>query len=483
MIETHYNNVQPRKSGQDSRLIRPVLRGFFLLPVLLLFLSAAPAAPVVRAATNFGYGFNVAEWEVGLIQSMGFNWIKVFSNPDSRLPVSVLRRVDAHAGHMVNLSAFGNDVAQLAQAQAPYIDAYEIGNEPNLDASYGWNAPPNAADYARLLCEAYGRIKSADPTAIVVSAGLAPTGRVQGNWNGHPGHNGLFQDERQYLLEFIAAGGGNCLDVLGYHPYGFSADYDAPPDVPSSDATRNCANGFCFRGVEKIYELMQANGLGHKQVWATEYGWIVQPPGSCMNDSSWQGRQWQIVTEAKQASNLVGSFQYATANWPWMGAMFIFNLNFNTVPWYDACEQMRYYAVRNRPAESALSNMPKAAPVGKLTVTPAALNVAIAEAQHSYKQTFTIELRNTGSRSLTYTITGAGSIVSQVSGGNSTLDPNQTKQLQVTIDRNGRGVGVYNTALTVSTSPEGAEAPSSIPVSLFIFDEVYKNYLPAISRN
>ena len=447
---------------------------------------AAPASsPAQAAAPAFGYGFNMADWDLDLVQSMGFNWIKVFANPDNRYPVNVLRRVDANASDMVNLTAFGNEMAQLAQAQAPYIDAYEIGNEPNLDASYGWAAPPNAADYARLLCEAYSRIKGTDPTAIVVSAGLAPTGRVQGNWNGHPGHNGLFQDERQYLLEFIAAGGGNCLDAVGYHPYGFSADYNAAPDatVPG-DSTKNCANGFCFRGVEKIFELMQAHGLGQKKIWATEYGWIVQPPQSCMSDPGWQGRQWQIVSEAKQASNLAGSFEYATANWPWMEAMFVFNLNFNTAPWYSTCEQMRYYGVEDRPAEEALRNMPKVEPAGELKITPGSLSVAIADEQNAYNKTFIVELRNTGVKSLNYSITASpGSIVTQVSGGSGTLEPNQTATMQVTVARGGRGIGVYNTALTVATGPAGTVAPPSIPVSLFIFDEIHRLHMPAVSRN
>jgi hypothetical protein len=207
-----------------------------------------------------------------------------------------------------------------------------------------------------LLCEAYGRIKTADPTAIVVSAGLAPTGRVVGNWNDHAGHNGLHQDEREFFQEFVTAGGADCADVIGYHPYGYAADYDTAPDPDP-----NCTNGFCFRGVEKLYELMQANGLAYKKVWATEFGWLVTPPDSCTSDSSWDNRLWQTVSEAEQSANLVGAFEYATTNWPWMEAMFAFNLNFNKASYYETCEQMRFYAVQDQLAESALSAMPKVA--------------------------------------------------------------------------------------------------------------------------
>jgi hypothetical protein len=292
-----------------------------------------------------------------------------------------LLRVEANAGHLANLDSFGDALETLALDSGPLIDAYEIGNEPNLDASYGWAAAPVAADYAQLLCAAYGRIKAADPESIVISGGLAPTGRVSGNWEGHPGHNGLYQDERAYFQEFLDAGGGNCLDGVGYHPYGFSADFDVPPDVASNDPRQNCVNGFCFRGTEKIHELMVANGLNNKGVWATEYGWIVRPPDHCLADPGWQGREWQIVSEGQQAENLVGSFLYARQHWPWMHGMFVFNLNFNLAGYYAECEQMRFYAVAERPAETALRNMPKSydLPEGHLNFLPISVNTGTTQ--------------------------------------------------------------------------------------------------------
>ncbi|MFZ1395658.1 MAG: hypothetical protein WAS33_02115, partial [Candidatus Promineifilaceae bacterium] len=323
-------------------------------------MAEASVSTPATAVSPFAYGANVAEWDVPRLNDMGFNWIKVFSGPGSRLPLKVLLRVEANASHLSSVSGFGSSVQSLAQQQKGFVDAYEIGNEPNLDASYGWGVSPDAADYATLLCEAYGRIKAVDPAAVVVSAGLAPTGRVPETWNGHAGHNGLFQDERIFMQEMLDAmqtiNGGPCFDVFGYHPYGYSADFDAAPDVASADPTQNCANGFCFRGVEKIYAILQANGLGDKQIFATEFGWIVEPPANCLSSPSWSGRAWQIVSEPKQADNLVGAYEYATTNYPWLSGMFIFNLNFNVAPWItDQCEQMRYYAVANRPAEAALT--------------------------------------------------------------------------------------------------------------------------------
>jgi len=299
----------------------------------------------------FGYGFAVGAWDTDRVQSMGFNWVMVFDPPHSREPVNVLLRLKAGASDLNDLAAFTYRVQQIAIDYGSNIDAYEIGNEVNLNSA-GWSAPPNAADYAQVLCTAYNAIKQADPTATVVSAGLAPTGRL--------GKTTTAQDERTFLAELIVAGGGNCLDAVGYHPMGFSADYDAAPDIKSSNPELNCENGFCFRGVEKIYEVMRDNGLGQTPVWATEIGWITAPLNSgCLLDPRWQGRTWQIVTSDKQANNLIGAFRYARFHWPWMGAMFIFNLNFNTAPYYDECEQMRYYSVQGAPAEATLSAMSK----------------------------------------------------------------------------------------------------------------------------
>ena len=180
----------------------------------LLFSQLHSAAPQKTEDLALGYGANVAAWDVAKIQTMGFNWMKVFNAPGSRLPVNVVMRVQPSARQFHSLAALSESLRQLAQWRAGLRDAYEIGTDANVHAAAGWAAPPNAADYAALLCTAYSQIKAADPQAKVISAGLAPTGRGIGTWNGHPGHNGLYQDEREFLKECLAAGGGNCRDAL-----------------------------------------------------------------------------------------------------------------------------------------------------------------------------------------------------------------------------------------------------------------------------
>jgi hypothetical protein len=428
---------------------------------------------------------------------MGFNWIKVFNGPGSRLPLKVLLRVDANASHMSNVNGFGNTIQSLAQSQKGYVDAYEIGNEPNLDATYGWgygstNVPPVAADYATLLCEAYGRIKAVDPNAVVVSAGLAPTGRVMGTWNGHAGHNGLFQDERIFMQELLDAmqttNGGPCFDVFGYHPYGYSADFDAEPDVPSADPTQNCVNGFCFRGVEKIYGILQANGLGDKQIFATEFGWIVEPPANCLSSPSWSGRAWQIVSEQKQADNLVGAYEYATTHYPWMAGMFIFNLNFNVAPWItDQCEQMRFYAVANRPAEAALAAMPKVAGagVGELSLMPGTVTAVYTPTQQPINETVTVTLKNSGMASLAYTMTlqvNPPLSLSTTTPLTGSLDPDEETAVPLQLMLDGQPTGSYSSLVQIDTTSNGVMSSASLPVTVHLWDEIHETFLPVVTR-
>ena len=466
------------------------LSGSFLAACGLLFLlwtSLLRAEASQQNLDEFGYGFNVDAWNVSKLQEMGFNSMKVFNGTGSRLPFNMLMRVEANANHYNNLSGFGDTVAQLAQSQKGYIDAYEIGNEPNLDAPYGWQVAPNAAHYTAVLCEAYSRIKAVDPDAIVVSAGLAPTGRVAGNWEGHPGHNGLYQDEREFFKEFLAAGGGNCLDAVGYHPFGFSADFDAEPDVWSANPDQNCTNGFCFRGVEKIYEIMVAQGYGDKKIWGTEFGWIVTPPDQCLADASWQGRQWQLVSEAEQAANLVGAFEYATENWPWLEALFIFNLNFNYRGDLPVCEQMRFYAVQGRPAEAALREMPKGEPpnVGKLEAGGPQLTVVITPGQQPITVESSVYVRNVGTAPLTFTLEAdtAAEIVPTIMTTTAVLNPGEVVTSQITYGSNGRSAGSYTGTLIISTTETAEDSPLNLPVSVFIFDEIHNTYLPIVKKS
>ena len=180
-------------------------------------------------------------------------------------------------------------------------------------------------------------------SAIVVAGAPAPTGI----------NNGVDAiDDRVYLRAMYQNGVASVSDAIGAHPSGWANQPELyccnnDPSVPSFDDHPS----FFFRQtLEDYHAIMAQYGDGSKKIWATEFGWITQPPAACLSDPTWQGRQWQIVSDDKQAANLAGAYQYADAHWPWMGGMFVFNLDFNQNPALPECEQIRLRATLAREA-------------------------------------------------------------------------------------------------------------------------------------
>ncbi|MCJ7668182.1 MAG: carboxypeptidase regulatory-like domain-containing protein, partial [Anaerolineae bacterium] len=264
---------------------------------------------------------------------------------------------------------FGDFVAWVAQhvkSRAPDLEvAYVIWNEPNLPNEWGWRAPQPSWMVA-LLQAAYDRIKAVDPDAVVIAPGMATTG---GPFSGcgvnistiEMGVSAVYTqkllaadavNDLEFICGIYEGGGQGYFDVLGTHPYGFAYE---PETNPSS------VNGLAFRRAEQQRAIMVAQGDGDKQMWAIEFGWIVDtrncPGEGC--SGPWTGRAWQIVTESQQADYLVRAYDYAYQNWPWMGVMTFFNLDFNIAPWYACCDPIRGYAITGNPAYDALKNMPK----------------------------------------------------------------------------------------------------------------------------
>ncbi|MFT5197310.1 MAG: hypothetical protein ACI9EW_001854 [Cellvibrionaceae bacterium] len=439
------------------------------------------------ANPDLGYGFNVAAWDIGKVQELGFNWVKVFNIPDSRLAANVMIRIDVDSSDVGNLSSVRTRMRDAAQNKGDYIDAYEIGNEVNLDAEYGWKTAPEAEKYAEVLCAAYDEIKTYDPTAIVISAGLAPTGRVTGTWNGHAGHNGLYQDDHEFLremLDAVSAKSADCFDAVGYHNYGFDQPYDASPD---------CVNGFCFRGVEKIRDIMVEKGLSEKQVWTTEFGWMVDPDevdkADCRQTLVDQGRAWQLVSLQSQADNIAGAYDYAAKNWPWMGGLILFNLNFNKAGYYERCEQMTFYSVQDRPAETALKNLKKAyeyvipKPVPIIT-QDGKWSALILHSDQPYTMISGLTISNTGDAPFTYTvsISNTGQLTPTVLGNLSAVVSNGISEtVQFTMTASGLITGTYLAQVTVAVDPVVDGYPKIYEMKLTVADKIYPIYLPFIT--
>jgi hypothetical protein len=247
---------------------------------------------------------------------------------------------------------FASYASNIARRYKGKVVAYEIWNEQNLQAETG--DPVDVAQYYDLLQVGYSAIKWVDPQAVVVFGGLTPTG---------VNNPGLGIDDVIYLQQFYAFAGGagkKYFDVLGAHP---GSNLNPPDTLWPSQPGPGCAMGnqwcdhpsFYFRRVEALRQVMEQNGDGNKQMWLTEFGW------STRNDAPGYG-YGQYVTEQNQADYLVRAFQKSKTDYPWMGVMNVWNLNFSTKnpptdeksPW-----SVIYNNFSPRPSYTALRNMSK----------------------------------------------------------------------------------------------------------------------------
>ncbi|MDQ6670548.1 MAG: hypothetical protein M3069_07295 [Chloroflexota bacterium] len=333
---------------------------------------AAPAAPsagpVVVSSPDFG--MNVFLWghsdttgrDLKLVTDVGFHWQKTlfqwrqieggckgcfnWSEADrvvkasTQAGVKIIARLDlqpawARADGAANgppdnyqdyadfVSAFVTHFA--SNSSVGRVQAIEIWNEVNLDREWGGQAinQQQAADYVRLLGLSYQAAKAADPSIVVVSAGLSPTGTTDGH----------AADDVQYLQWLYAAGMKGKYDVLGAHGNTQAPEVDA--------AFGSIANfphaSFYFRRIEQLREVMVTNGDSDKRVWLLEFGWT--------SDSVHPNYSWFAVSEEKKGANILKAFQYARDHWqPWIGVMTLWTV---PDPTWTAEREEYWWAITN----------------------------------------------------------------------------------------------------------------------------------------
>ena len=219
-----------------------------------------------------------------------------------------------------DLGAVERFYAAMASYSRGKVVAYEILNEPNLP--FEWGGPPSAAGYTAFLQAAYRGVKAGDPGALVIGGGPSPnTG----------GYGGTIEDF-DFIQGMYDAGAKGYMDALGAHNYGGNTE---PERDPSS-----C--GICFRRAEAYRQLMVRNGDAETPIWATEFGWLMDP--------GWGLGQydWMKVSAEQQGDYLVRSFRYAVQNWPWMRGMLVSNLDASTSPYHTGPEDgLPWFAMLN----------------------------------------------------------------------------------------------------------------------------------------
>lgn len=199
-----------------------------------------------------------------------------------------------------DVEAFAHYCGALAERYTGQIAGYQIWNEPNLQREWAGHSP-DAAGYVTLLQACHDAIKAADPAAIIISAGLAPTDTEPP----------LSIPDERYLQQLFDAGLTDAYDVLGLHAPGFIN----PPEMSSAEVVEaGYRRWMGFRHVEDMRRIMILNGDADKQVAILEFGWT--------RDTIHPEYEWFAVDEETQAEYLVNAYQYAAENWrPWVGLM------------------------------------------------------------------------------------------------------------------------------------------------------------------
>ncbi len=322
----------------------------------------------------------LAERDVQLVADAGFGWIKQnvgwrdvekYQELDpkdwdwffvdrvvslaEKYDLDVLLRLDHQPlwtggwnnGPPENPADFGRFCGALAGRYRGRVRAYQVWNEPNLAREWA-DRRPNPAEYVELLKACYVAIKAADPQAIVISAGLAPTGT----------DNAYAMPDDAFLRGMYEAGALPYFDVLGLHAPGYKAPPETSPDEVAANPDYGGHRAFAFRHIEDMRAIMESYGDADKQIAIVEFGWTSDPrPASDYH--------WHAVTEDQKADYLVRAFQYAREHWsPWVGLMVVVYLP--DAAWTPDHEQYWWaitephpWEFRPRPAYEALREMPK----------------------------------------------------------------------------------------------------------------------------
>jgi Glycosyl hydrolase catalytic core len=141
------------------------------------------------------------------------------------------------AAEPANLDDWRRHVEAVVSRYRGRVSQFEIWNEPNLVRFYSGNVET----MIQLCRAAYSVIKRIDPAAVVVSPSAT-------------GSDGV-----RWLDRFLAAGGADCFDVVGFHFYVW-------PDAPEAIVPL----------AAKVHDVLRAHGVADRPLWNTETGWYVE---------------------------------------------------------------------------------------------------------------------------------------------------------------------------------------------------------------
>ncbi|MCA9871818.1 MAG: beta-galactosidase [Anaerolineae bacterium] len=338
---------------------------------------------------EFGYGIMPAENNpasaVGHVQALGLDWVKILLpwkavepqqgqydwgwidsqvNPYAAAGINVLltiskapdwaRPIDddrSVEGMPANPATYAAFVAQVAGRYAGRIQAIEVWSEQNIWYEVGGVGRVDPVAYGSLLRQAYHAIKATNPTLMVITGGLLPTGA--------PLPYAL--DDIEYLDQLYGLGVKGYFDAVGAHPGGYNcpalADWRTVTDPTALFQGPFTArhHSWCFLGTMEGYRnVMVSHGDGGKKIAATNFGWA-----SAANPIN--GYQYAADnTFAEQAQWIVEAYQWGK-NSGWVNLMILWNLDFGE--YYPSDNPVIYWSLLRQsgpvPAYSAVASMPK----------------------------------------------------------------------------------------------------------------------------
>ncbi len=307
----------------------PLLSGPHAAPGANVFIYDQDAAPVVTWMDDLGskWALHQLSWYQIETEKGVYRWDKIDGAVDAMYKAGI--HIILHPVHSPpwawgggdkitypkDPADFGRFLSLAAQRYKGKVAAYQIWNEPNLAQEAGKYMV--ASRYAAILKEGYKAVKAADPNAAVISAPLTPTGVNNPN---------LAVDDVIFLKRLYAYNNGELkgyFDALGAHPGSNANPPDAMwPDKPGPGPGWNNHPSFYFRRIEQLRQVMVENGDAGKQIWLTEFGWTstTNPP---------KGFEYAAQNSEQEQADYIGrAFRMGRDQYPWMGPMMVFQLNF-----------------------------------------------------------------------------------------------------------------------------------------------------------